>query len=75
MPVSWTGSHRGVTLKLCEFAGAVRVWGNSKAVPVSEVPGTNAVDVTDQVRIGTNTVKVELSTTRNNAMKTTANWL
>ncbi|MEU0387350.1 hypothetical protein [Streptomyces chartreusis] len=72
LPVSWKGINRGVTLKLGEFAGAVRVWVNGKAVPVSEVPGTNAVDVTDQLRIGANTVKVELSTTLNNAMRTTA---
>ncbi|HTW13506.1 MAG TPA: glycosyl hydrolase [Nocardioides sp.] len=72
LPASFTGPDRGTVLRLGEFAGAVRAWINDRPVPVSQVPGTNEVDVTDHLRSGVNTVRIELSTTLNNAMRATA---
>lgn len=68
----WVGSDRGARLRLGNFAGAVRVWINDKAVTVSHVPVRNEVDVSGYLQPGRNTLVVELSTTLNNAMRAAA---
>lgn len=72
IPSSYLTRRTGVRLSLGHFAGAVRTWINGTEIPVSEVPDADPVDVTAALRPGANQVKIELSTTLNNALRTQA---
>lgn len=72
IPASYLTGRSGVRLSLGDFAGAVRAWINGTEIPVSQVPNAEPVDVTAALRPGANQVKIELSTTLNNALRTQA---
>jgi hypothetical protein len=69
LPAAWLGSGRGVQLDPGRFGGALRVWVNGRFAPGAPVPGEEPRDVTRLLRAGRNTLRLEVSTTLNNAMR------
>ena len=70
MPQRWTGPRRGVLLDPGDFGGALRVWVNGRRAAVPTVPGESPRPISDLLHPGNNALRLEVSTTLNNAMRT-----
>jgi hypothetical protein len=69
LPSTWVARGRGVLLDPGAFGGALRVWVNGRRAPGPPVPGEKPTEVTSLLRAGRNTLRLELSTTLNNAIR------
>lgn len=62
--------RRGVLLDPGAFGGALRVWVNGRRAAIPTVPGETPRETTSLLHSGKNTLRLEVSTTLNNAMRT-----
>ncbi len=69
LPAGWLKSGRGVLLDPGAFGGALRAWVNGRRAAIPTVPGEAPRDVTRLLRAGKNTLRLEVSTTLNNAIR------
>ena len=69
VPAAWLRAGRGVLLDPGDFGGALRVWVNGRFSLGAPVPGEEPRDVTRLLRAGRNTLRLEVSTTLDNAMR------
>ena len=72
VPARWTGGGRGVLLDAGPFGGALRVWVNGRPAPGAPIPGERPREVTALLRPGRNTLRLEITTTLNNAVRAQA---
>jgi hypothetical protein len=70
LPRRWLARRRGVLLDPGDFGGALRAWVNGREVPVAPLPGQPPTDVTRVLRPGANALRLEVSTSLNNAIVT-----
>jgi hypothetical protein len=70
VPSRWLRAGRGVLFGPGAFGGALRVWLNGHRAAVPAVAGAGPSDVTSLLRAGTNAVRLEISTTLDNAVRT-----
>ena len=72
LPAAWLQRGRGVLLDPGSFGGALRVWVNGRRAAGAPVPGEEPRDVSGLLRAGPNTLRLEVTTTLNNAMRAQA---
>ena len=70
VPTRWLRRGRGVLLDPGAFGGGLRLWVNGRRVASPPVPRESPTDVTRALRAGTNALRLEVSTTLNNAIVT-----
>lgn len=63
---------RGVLLDPGAFAGGLRVWVNGRLAAGAPILGQEPRDVTGLLRAGRNTLRLEITTTLNNAVRAEA---
>ena len=68
LPRRWLARRRGVLLDPGDFGGALRAWVNGRPTAVAPLPGQPPTDVTRLLRAGANGLRLEVSTSLNNAI-------
>jgi hypothetical protein len=70
IPRRCLGRRHGVLLDPGAFGGALRVWINGHGAAVPTVPGEAPREITSLLHAGSNALRLEVSTTLSNAMRT-----
>ena len=68
VPRRWLAARRGVLLDPGAFGGALRVWVNGRRAATPALAGEAPRDVTTLLRAGGNALRLEVSTSLNNAI-------
>jgi hypothetical protein len=69
LPARWVQRGRGVLLDPGALAGGLRVWVNGRLAAGPPIPGQKPRDITGLLRAGRNTLRLEITTTLNNAVR------